>query len=1316
MNTQIWLAELLRAQDELSPDDDTLRVISDLLGLCTLVAPAAFRSTEKQPLQVVENQPELRDQRQAERLDTKEPIQPFDKSQEWTRLLSKLEPTKQSTTSDDSPWWNDSAPIFVSITPPPEPQRPLLGRLQRRALLSIALSVDVNEGPVDIDRIVRTFSEGRPLRALPYLKRRTLRYGLEVLVDRAPWLEPFFLEQTQILAYLKALLPTDRLRVQRCLGGPQEHKTQLSRLRQGPRMVIHPRAPVLALSDLGLGFRYLSVPPPAVDVWADYAQKLTQRGRTLLALVPYERDRWHSPVGATVRALPWSDRTTVQDAVHLRRGGAFYDRHDHHSHRARYDDDIVALARVLSPAMRIDPWLLREARLTLMPQLNVGVEADLWFSDMIESRSVEGLVLDIGIQRRLREELRDQSELLNPALALVKQAHRAFPDTIRLEESLIRLELEDQLDEAAVKRLLAPALKTVTGGGRSADEIAYWANHAWRRFSPKVHQTKAARQLIYASILKVRGSPPDDLLIPKDSSWLLPSADQRPLFVEWRQYPDGNMEIAFHESASQPSIQQETSLVSSAVHQLSIPDLDPLLIEIEDRRETQSPELIRLTRGLASRHPIDNRTRSLMLRTTGGDSFRFDVCRSLREGVVASLLQVSPKLPAAMRTGILISTSLVVTASSGLSQGDIIQLKRANSSSTRAARVLGDFRVASNSDGVDTACLLKLMPPPSDQVDTVLWLPIDTSATLFTEPAGQGNDTDGMVLHVNGKGMVTQTNLNDTQGVFLDEGFLGSVVYETESVWALVIHVNGATGGDSKSQLIGLPEESFVTAPFLRVVDEAHAFAQSRLIFHLLAIEEHQHKAARLNTALVKNLGTWRVSEHAAEADVLIWIGNAFNSAIVESLTSAKAANKPLLWIPLSPDPQAELSHLPLPLQTTMRHAQWFGLSEKLPLSNRGVNRIAKEIAAWQPTSSENHLDLLKSASVGIFNLAGTSIRHLLVDKLERNTHANGLYQVPLDRPFMPQSFTLQSDGNPILVLIHGEASSGESSFGDLWSDVATKDREALMNRYFNQVLTYEYFSIKEDPFHSALRLLELLPSGTRLHLLTLGAGGLIGELLTRSHRTDDAAPFDAIDEQIVRNSIASDRLDTLRKLSGLLQEKRIALERFVRVACPARGTRLFSEGPEKAASLLTLFPGMGIAGMMSKSIVRLFTDPRTTPGLAMLAPESPLIRLLNRRDVKVTAPLAVIAGIAQEKSISARIARHYVNALMIDDPEHDLVVTVDSALGGVNRLDVAGQMIDRGESTNHFSYFRNANTRQAIVNALLSISNPPPGFQNLQV
>ena len=48
---------------------------------------------------------------------------------------------------------------------------------------------------------------------------------------------------------------------------------------------------------------------------------------------------------------------------------------------------VTRLARLVSLAVRVNSALLRRMRITLAPELDVGVEADLWFSPLVESCS-----------------------------------------------------------------------------------------------------------------------------------------------------------------------------------------------------------------------------------------------------------------------------------------------------------------------------------------------------------------------------------------------------------------------------------------------------------------------------------------------------------------------------------------------------------------------------------------------------------------------------------------------------------------------------------------------------------------------------------------------------------------------------------------------------------------------------------------------------------------------------------------------------------------------------------------------------------------
>ena len=71
--------------------------------------------------------------------------------------------------------------------------------------------------------------------------------------------------------------------------------------------------------------------------------------------------------------------------------------------------EAAALACYASLATRVDSTLLRRLRLDLVRRASASAEADLWFSDLSESRDGEALVFDPDVAAVLRERLARQS-------------------------------------------------------------------------------------------------------------------------------------------------------------------------------------------------------------------------------------------------------------------------------------------------------------------------------------------------------------------------------------------------------------------------------------------------------------------------------------------------------------------------------------------------------------------------------------------------------------------------------------------------------------------------------------------------------------------------------------------------------------------------------------------------------------------------------------------------------------------------------------------------------------------------------------------
>ncbi len=368
--------------------------------------------------------------------------------------------------------------------------------------------------------------------------------------------------------------------------------------------------------------------------------------------------------------------------------------------------------------------------------------------------------------------------------------------------------------------------------------------------------------------------------------------------------------------------------------------------------------------------------------------------------------------------------------------------------------------------------------------------------------------------------------------------------------------------------------------------------------------------------------------------------------------------------------------------------------------------------------------------------------------------HSPGLYRVGLAGELalkaVADSEKLAADRGPLLVFLHGTASSTEGSFGKLW-DAANGEgarlREALLPVYGDRAFALEHRTLTESPIDNALALARRLPDGADLHLVSHSRGGLVGEVLALSGCADLAATLTA--EQ-VKTLFAADRTlapqlglrplgeaemrardaaydadrQRLLELIEVFAKKRLTISRFVRVACPARGTTLASGRLDRWLSVLdfvaTAATGNGLFANgldFLLAVVKERTDPRTLPGVEAMMPGSALTRLLNATPALVTsADLSVIAG-----DIEAGDGLWNSLKVLASDwfykNDHDLVVDTASMSGGLPRLGAAARIRqDQGARVNHFRYFTNEPSVRWLGAGLTRDNGDSAGFQPIAV
>ena len=343
-----------------------------------------------------------------------------------------------------------------------------------------------------------------------------------------------------------------------------------------------------------------------------------------------------------------------------------------------------------------------------------------------------------------------------------------------------------------------------------------------------------------------------------------------------------------------------------------------------------------------------------------------------------------------------------------------------------------------------------------------------------------------------------------------------------------------------------------------------------------------------------------------------------------------------------------------------------------------------------------------------------------------------------------------------LLVFIHGTASSTWGSFGELWSAARSGTLAGLKGIYGENAFALDHRSMTVSPIANALELARELgkrvKDGARIDLVSHSRGGLVGELVCRMNVAGGGAPFEGIDAQLVADArwLASDddldkedlqkakealaasavELKALGDELAKLAKRGVVVRRFVRVACPTLGTSLVSRRLDRwvqilanvgafAAKTTPIGELVDSLGDFITAVLHEKTKPQELPGIAAMLPEAGFISMVNNPTRTIGSQLAVIAGDIEPEGIWQRLLTLIADKFYAG--EHDLVVNTGSMYGGAPREPGAALLsYHAGSAVNHFNYFKNEASAEAIVAALgrtdfVSLPATATGFESLR-
>ncbi|MFK4222175.1 hypothetical protein [Streptomyces sp. NPDC019890] len=194
--------------------------------------------------------------------------------------------------------------------------QPLLPPRTEAAILRLLLSRVVNEGPIDVERMLTTLASGSYVSELPRQPIRTLRFGVQVLVDLGVGMQLFMRDQQELLERIAAIVGRHTCDV-RYFGGSPLRNGASGGWTWKPYVAPPLGTRVLILSDFGQHQAPHASEAAAPRDWQKTVTILQRGGCLPVGLTPLPPARQPAWLRALMPVLTW-DRTTTAATAYAR--------------------------------------------------------------------------------------------------------------------------------------------------------------------------------------------------------------------------------------------------------------------------------------------------------------------------------------------------------------------------------------------------------------------------------------------------------------------------------------------------------------------------------------------------------------------------------------------------------------------------------------------------------------------------------------------------------------------------------------------------------------------------------------------------------------------------------------------------------------------------------------------------------------------------------------------------------------------------------------------------------------------------------------
>ncbi len=360
-------------------------------------------------------------------------------------------------------------------------------------------------------------------------------------------------------------------------------------------------------------------------------------------------------------------------------------------------------------------------------------------------------------------------------------------------------------------------------------------------------------------------------------------------------------------------------------------------------------------------------------------------------------------------------------------------------------------------------------------------------------------------------------------------------------------------------------------------------------------------------------------------------------------------------------------------------------------------------------------LKLIRAKTLG--TAAETSAKNLAIAYDKRAMPQPGLYKLDAGFQYMPVA-KIAPASTAYLLLIHGTLSNTFAAFAELRLG-QSPIWDQLMRQYNAGILALDHRTLSVSPLQNALDFLEHVDQSVSVEILSHSRGGLVADVLAKCDHRNEVVGFSDLELGMMTKE-DPEAFELMKKINTIARKKKIEVRKVIRVAAPASGTTLLSRRTDHFLNVLLNALGLVVGAQVNVvyNTVKLFllevvkqkANHEAMPGLYSMVPDSSFQKMLNFSGSAVANDLYVIAS-------DAEVGGHLGDSLKVILANlfywkaNDLVVDSDRMEQGAPRLGGIQYFLSKDGSTNHFNYFRNQNTCDAILQAAVTAPGGQAGF-----